>query len=123
MKIIDRISQFIEYKGLSDNAFDKSIGMGNGYIGKLKKASGSVGGDVIEKIADIYTELNLIWLITGKEEMINKKVKNYEIDGKSPQILEEDYTNYNKNELVEKLRLANYQINFLEKLLLKMKKE
>ena len=55
--------------------------------------------------------------------MINKSSKNYKIDENGPKILEENFTNYSKDELIEKLRLATYQINFLEKLLLKMKRE
>lgn len=70
MKIIQRLSKYIEFKGISLNAFDISIGASNGYIGKAIKNSGSIGGDVIEKISEIYTDLSLIWLITGKGEML-----------------------------------------------------
>lgn len=70
MKIIDRIQTLIEYKGLSYNKFDELIEVGNGYIGKQIKRSGSVGGDIIEKIVSIFPDVNPVWLIKGEGEMI-----------------------------------------------------
>lgn len=72
MRTIDRIKAYIDFKGISLNAFDKSIGAGNGYIGKQIKLSSSIGSDVIEKIISIYTDLNPLWLITGYGEMITE---------------------------------------------------
>lgn len=70
MKIIDRLSQFIEYKGISLNSFDKSIGASNGYIGKQIKNKASIGVDLVEKISSIYPDLSLQWLIKGEGKMI-----------------------------------------------------
>lgn len=70
MKIIDRIILFIKYKNLSMRAFDMSIGVGNGYTSKQSKSGASVGSDVLERIIDVYPDLNPLWLITGKEPMI-----------------------------------------------------
>lgn len=69
MKIIDRIILFIRHKGLSMRAFDMSIGVGNGYTSKQSKSNASVGSDVLEKIIDVYPDLNPLWLITGKGDM------------------------------------------------------
>ena len=70
MKIIDRIILFIRHKRLSMRAFDMSIGVGNGYTSKQSKSSASVGSDVLEKIIDVYPDLNPLWLITGKGNMV-----------------------------------------------------
>ena len=70
MKIIDRIIIFIQYKNLSMRAFDMSIGVGNGYTSKQSKSGASVGSDVLEKIIDVYPDLNPLWLFTGQEPMI-----------------------------------------------------
>jgi hypothetical protein len=70
MKIIDRIILFIRYKNLSMRAFDMSIGVGNGYTSKQSKSGASVGSDVLERIIDTYPDLNPLWLITGKGNMI-----------------------------------------------------
>lgn len=73
MKIIHRLASYIEFKGISLNSFDKSIGVANGYIGKQIKNEASIGADIIEKIISIYTDLNLEWLFSGKGEMIKKE--------------------------------------------------
>lgn len=70
MKIIDRIILFIKHKNLSMRAFDKSIKVGNGYTSKQYKSSASVGSDVLEKIIGVYPDLNPLWLLTGKGNMI-----------------------------------------------------
>ncbi|NER15407.1 hypothetical protein GWK08_18275 [Leptobacterium flavescens] len=70
MKIVDRIKLFIEYKNVSLRKFDESIGMSKGYMSRQIKSNASVGGDVLEKIIDTYPDLNPIWLLQGKGEMV-----------------------------------------------------
>jgi hypothetical protein len=69
-KIIDRLAEYIEKKDISLNAFDKSLGASNGYIGKQIKNRASIGGNIIEKISCMYTDLSIEWLITGNEPML-----------------------------------------------------
>lgn len=70
MRLIERLYQFIEYKGLSAYAFERSCEFSNGYLKKQLKGGGSVGSDILEKIHQAYPDLSLIWLITGKGNMI-----------------------------------------------------
>ena len=77
-KIIDRLNEYIEIKGISLNAFDKSVGASNGYIGKQIKSRGSIGGDIIEKISCTYEDLNIEWLITGRGEMTYRESPSFE---------------------------------------------
>lgn len=70
MKTIVRIKRFLDSQGISYNAFDTSIGAGNGYIGKQIKKEGSVGSDVLEKILSTYQNLSPRWLITGDGSML-----------------------------------------------------
>lgn len=69
-KTINRIIDFIKYKGMSVRQFDISIGAANGYTLRMAKNNASVGSDVIERIVKEYPSLNLVWLITGKGPMI-----------------------------------------------------
>jgi hypothetical protein len=39
----------------------------------MYKNNASVGSDVIERIKEVYPQINLIWLITGKGEMLIKE--------------------------------------------------
>ena len=70
MKIISRLAQYIDYKQLSLNGFDVSIGTSGGYIGKQIKKQASIGSDIIQKILSVYQDLNPLWLITGEGEML-----------------------------------------------------
>jgi len=59
---IDRIKQFIDYKGLSIRKFSNEIGVSHSLIGKTK----SIGSDKLETILSVYPELSAEWLLTGK---------------------------------------------------------
>jgi hypothetical protein len=62
-----RIIEYLTSKGLSKYQFYKSTGLSNGFLDK----EGSIGTDSCEKISYVYPDLNILWLITGKGEMIN----------------------------------------------------
>ena len=70
--LLERIKQFIDYKGIAISAFEKSIGMSNASFGKSLKTGGTIGGDKLENILITYSELNPVWLMTGKGEMLKK---------------------------------------------------
>lgn len=80
LKTIDRLLQFIKYAGLSARQFDLSIGASNGYTLRMKKNSASIGSDVIENILKTYPQLNVIWLITGKGEMLKENEEELILD-------------------------------------------
>lgn len=62
----DRLKMFVSSLGLGRNKFETLLGLSNGYI---SSKSTSISSDVIEKIASTYPNLNIEWLITGKEPM------------------------------------------------------
>ncbi len=68
--MLQRIKEYIDYKGLTIASFERSIGMSNASFGKSLKSNGSIGSDKIEKILSIYTDINTEWLITGRGSMI-----------------------------------------------------
>lgn len=72
MKLVNRLKIYIDHKGLSYNAFDKSIEAANGYIGRQIKNNGSIGSDVVEKIFSVYDDLNPNWLLVGDGEMLKQ---------------------------------------------------
>lgn len=67
---IDRLVLFIESKRMCFREFEQIIGIGNGYIGKQLKRRGGIGSNIMLKIIIEYPELNINWLITGKQKMI-----------------------------------------------------
>jgi hypothetical protein len=72
-KTIHRIIQVIEHLDISARQFDISIGTANGYTLRMRKNNASVGSDVIERIVKQYPQINLVWLITGKGDMLIEK--------------------------------------------------
>jgi transcriptional regulator with XRE-family HTH domain len=70
MRLIERIQEYLTLYDISAYEFEHSCGLSNGYVGKQLKGKGSVGSDILEKIKRTYTDLSLIWLVTGKGKMI-----------------------------------------------------
>lgn len=68
--VLDRIKEYIDYKGISTAAFERSIGMSNASFGKSLKNRGGIGSDKIERILLVYPELSAEWLFTGNGEML-----------------------------------------------------
>ena len=77
--LLTRLEIFMKAKTLTVRAFEQSIGVGNGTIGKALKSSADanpkgIGSDVLSKIFDKYPELNITWLFNGKGQMLNGKM-------------------------------------------------
>lgn len=73
--MLNRLKKYIDYKGISVSAFEKSIGMSNASFGKSLKNGGSIGGDKLEKILSVYPDINAEWLLTGAGEMLKSTTK------------------------------------------------
>lgn len=67
---INRIKQYVDYKGISVRAFEMQCGFSNGSFASQLKNGKAIGSDRIENILCIYPELDANWLFTGKGEMI-----------------------------------------------------
>ena len=66
MEITQRIKKFIDYKGITKYEFHKVNGFSNGFLDKDRE----IGTNKCAKILENYPEINLIWLLTGKGEML-----------------------------------------------------
>ncbi len=71
-KIIDRVVDFSAHLGMSLRSFSLSIGASAGYLHRLQTANSNIGGDFIEKILQLYTEVNPVWLVTGEGDMFKE---------------------------------------------------
>ena len=67
-KTKERLLQFLHYKDLGQKKFELSIDMGNGWVNKV---GDSIRENTLQKIRDVYPELNIAWLISGVGEMLN----------------------------------------------------
>lgn len=68
--ILERLKDYIDFKGVSIAAFEKSIGMSNASFGKSLKKGGAIGSDKLENILSVYPDISARWLLTGEGEMI-----------------------------------------------------
>lgn len=69
MGAIQRIVQFIEYKGISKYKFYQETGLSNGFLDKGE----NMGSDKCEKILYTYPDINPEWLLTGRGSMLKEK--------------------------------------------------
>lgn len=101
MRIIDRLIKYIEHKKITAYSFERTCQVANGYLKKQQKGKGSIGSDILERINKNYFDLNLVWLITGEEEMLyqdNEDRKNKRL------LLQEDKHYYTKDEMIKFLQ-------------------
>lgn len=70
MKIIERIYFYLDYKGLKPTEFERACGISNGYLGKQYKRLADIGESILIKIIENCPEIDIIWLVTGKGEML-----------------------------------------------------
>ncbi|MCW3087754.1 MAG: hypothetical protein JWQ78_1140 [Sediminibacterium sp.] len=70
MRLIDRLQQYLAYYHITAYSFEHTCGVSNGYLGKQLKGKGAVGSDILERIKENYTDLSLIWLVTGRGTML-----------------------------------------------------
>lgn len=79
----ERIIRFINYKGITIQAFELKTGLSNGAVSKMGDGTRR---RTLEKISNYYPELNINWLLTGEGEMLiseERKSKTIEIPDSS----------------------------------------
>jgi phage repressor protein C with HTH and peptisase S24 domain len=88
MKAIERVKQYIDFKGFNNSSFEKEIELSNGYIATQLKRNADLGEGILNKILDNCLDVSPEWLLTGKGAMLKGDLKlNKE---SSTQILREE---------------------------------
>lgn len=62
-----RLLQFLQFKQIGQQKFEFSIGMSNGWVNKI---GDSIRENSINKIREVYPELNIAWLKSGVGNML-----------------------------------------------------
>ena len=58
----ERIITYLKYKKIRQATFEKAIGMSSGYVNNIRQ---SIQPDKLLKIAQLYPDLNIAWLMIG----------------------------------------------------------
>lgn len=101
MRIIDRLIKYLEYRKITPYSFERTCQVANGYLKKQLRGKGSIGSDIIEKIHKNFFDLNLVWLVTGEEEMLYVDASDRE---SKRMLLQEERKYYNREEIIKQLQ-------------------
>lgn len=83
MKTKDRLKLFVKSINMGQNAFEKEVGIANGY---LASKSQTVSSDIVEKIIAKYPDLSLDWLFRGEGEMYKSEM----VEDNTPMVIKGD---------------------------------
>lgn len=72
----ERIKKFMEYKGISASELADSIGVQRSNVTHVLKSRNKPSFQFIEKMLQVYPELNAKWLLLGLGNMIEGTIKN-----------------------------------------------
>lgn len=70
MKAIERIYQYIDLKHIKPSSLERACGISNGYLGKQYRRLADIGESIMNSILENCPDLNPVWLITGKGDML-----------------------------------------------------
>lgn len=68
----ERLLHFIEYKGITVQLFEKTVGLSNASVSKM---GNNTRRSTIDKISNSFPDLNTNWLLTGEGDMLNTENK------------------------------------------------
>ena len=78
-----RISESAKYFSMSVREFEKKCKINRGTLGSVREDQ-SINSNVLSKIIDNAPQINIVWLITGKGEMISKNFEKNETIASEP---------------------------------------
>lgn len=87
MGLKERLSQFIEYKGIARSTFERESGLSNGYTRNIKE---NLGSAKLEGILKAYPEMSRVWLLTGEGDMLRAAESDAVFIGRAQKALTEN---------------------------------
>ena len=83
---IERLKEYLDYKGIANYRAEKECGLSNGLIKNALSAGSALGSDKLEKILTVYSDLSAEWLIRGVGSMIKGDSKAIELENRIAKI-------------------------------------
>ena len=75
MKIIERIFEYIKYKGVTIADFERQNSLSNGYLRKMKQRNADIGETIIVNLIENCPDMSLEWFILGEGDMIKPETQ------------------------------------------------
>lgn len=69
---LQRIKEYADFKGITNQKFEKEVGFSNGAFSTQLKNNKTIGVDKLENILTKYPDINPEWLLTGQGEMLKQ---------------------------------------------------
>ena len=66
MDVVERLELYIRSKGMGNYQFEKKVGLSQGYI---KRVRNCLHPEKIKRIANVFPDLNIEWMIIGRGEL------------------------------------------------------
>ena len=76
MKAIERVMQYIDYKGINKAILERQSGVSNGYLGKQYDKKADMGESILLNILENCPDINPEWLLTGRGRMLRGRLKS-----------------------------------------------
>lgn len=70
MKIIDRIFEYIKYKGVTIAEFERKNSLSNGYLRKMKQRNADIGETIIVNLLENCPDISVFWFVLGTGSML-----------------------------------------------------
>ncbi|MEE1234876.1 MAG: hypothetical protein UHS50_04240 [Bacteroidaceae bacterium] len=117
MGVKERLEEYILYKGLKKREFSRMVGKSPAFVTNISKG---ISNDVLNSISNQFPDLNVTWLLTGKEDMILREnavstEKSVEISKEAWGVLKEQATIMSRQ--MDSIVMKDNQINDLIEML------
>lgn len=117
MGVKERLEEYILYKGLKKREFSRMVGKSPAFVTNISKG---ISNDVLNSISNQFPDLNVTWLLTGKEDMILREnavstEKSVEISKEAWGVLKEQATIMSRQ--MDSIVIKDNQINDLIEML------
>lgn len=117
-----RLIEFLKFKSISQKAFAQSVGVSAGFVNAIRV---SIQPKTLEKISNVYPNLNITWLLTGVGPMLLDVAPPAQVSSVNSAVaMHGNAINTITNESVggdssvsQELKMAQQKIEALEKLL------
>lgn len=117
-----RLIEFLKFKSISQKAFAQSVGVSAGFVNAIRV---SIQPKTLEKISNVYPNLNITWLLTGVGPMLLDVAPPAQVSSVNSDVaMHGNAINTITNEsaggessVSQELKMAQQKIEALEKLL------